>query len=746
MHVTLFADQHATRCTARDVTLADLQTLALNTRAPAKAALPWLKLASFGDRPTPRGSLRNNANVLAISGVEADYDQGKVSVAEAARLLKAAGIEALIYTSPSHLEDLPRWRVLCPTSHPLPGASRAELVGRLNYVLGGVLATESFTLSQAYYYGQTPDSLDPEAVIVPGQPIDLVDFPARYPERRAAEPLALPPAAPGQTPDQRTAQALAAACAAFDGSSDAGRHHILLSATNTLAPFVRSGHLDLDDAQEHLRDAMATSGRDANPGEIEGAMAGALRNAQPYVPETGGAEFDPLPELPTDAETRRLLEFTEDHAARMFAATQHTSFRFDHSESKWYGFTPGVGWADDQKAGVVNTSRNFLHAAREQWGLEAKEAIKAASSSFVHNVISLAKSDPLMATTSAEWDLDHMALGVPGGHVDLRTGAMHRADASRLMRRRCSVAPAGGSAPVWFRFLDEATGHDPKLVAWLQRFAGYVLTGDVSEEMLAFVYGPGKNGKGVFLRTLSSVLGNYAYQAPAALFDASARQNPEYQLAKLEGIRLLMVSETEAGSMLAEAFVKEITGNEGKLNARHPYGRPFEFRSQAKVLIVGNHAPKLTGRSEAMERRLRVVPFNNKPPAPDPTLKDRLVPEYPMILQWMVDGCMAWQRERLGVCDAVMGASRAYFEEQDTLAQWVAERCDTSDTMARTPSTELMDDWNAWLRQRGEKPVNSRDFKEAMTQRMPQFPYARSAKGVVVSGLSLSVAFCSMLE
>ena len=317
MQVTVFADQHATSAKSRDVTLTDLRTLALNTRAPAKSALPWLKLATFGTRATPRGSLRNNANVVSISGVEADYDQGRMSVGKAAGLIRAAGIEALIYTSPSHLEDLPRWRVLCPVSHPLPGASRAELVARLNHVLGGVLSTESFTLSQAYYYGQTPDSLDPEAVIIPGQPIDLLDLPARYPDRRAAEPLALPPAVLGQTPDQRTEQAVAAACGAFDGSSDAGRHHVLLSATNALAPFVLAGHLDMDDAQERLRDAMTESGRDPNPGEVESAMAGALRHAQPYVPDTGGTEFPSLPDAPADTGPwRSMLQLTDDGKAR----------------------------------------------------------------------------------------------------------------------------------------------------------------------------------------------------------------------------------------------------------------------------------------------------------------------------------------------------------------------------------------------------------------------------------------------
>lgn len=742
MQVTYFADHQARTTRTADVSLADLRDLAIHTTAPAKSQLPWIKCATFGTNATPRGSLRHNANLLAITGVEADYDLERLSIDDAAAMLQAAGVQALLYTSPSHIPDFPRWRVLAPTSHALPPAARAELVGRLNHVLGGVLSVESFTLSQAYYYGQTPDSLEPVAVLLTGQCIDLLDLPARYPDRATIQPLVLPPPPPGQTADERAIQAMATAVGAFT-NPNTDRHHVLLSVTNTVAPFVKSGHLDLEEAQDAFRDAMAVSGRDANPGEVEGAMSGALRMAVAYVPATGGAEF-PVVEV-LEPGPVQLLEITEDHAARTYARAHHAAFKFDHSAGQWFKFGPD-GWDHDQKASLVDAVRTFLHTAREQWGLEAKEAIKAAGASFIHNVVSLCKSDPFMATAAGEWDLDPMLLGIPGGHVDLRTGEMCRADPARLMRRRCTVAPSSAPAPVWRRFLHEATGGDIELQAWLQRFAGYVLTGDVSEEMLAFVYGPGKNGKGVFLGALSAILGNYAYQAPAALFDANDRENKSYQLANLEGIRLLMVSETEAGSVMAEAFVKELTGNEGKLNARQIYGKPFTFRSQAKVLIVGNHAPKLNGRSEAMERRLRVVPFNNKPPVQDTTLKDRLVAEHPMILAWMIDGCVSWQAERLGVCGAVKGASASYFEAQDTLSQWVAERCDLSDHKARTSTTALLEDWNGWLRDRGEKQVNARNFKETMEQRLPHCEYTRTKTGSVIVGVSLCTGLAGLLN
>lgn len=121
--------------------------------APSKTSLRWIKLARFGDLTTAKGSLRHNRNVLAVSGVEADYDQEQIAFDEAVEKLEQAGVEAIAYTSPSHREDKPRWRVLAPLSKEYPPAERERFLARLNGLFGGVLGGESFTLSQSYYFG-----------------------------------------------------------------------------------------------------------------------------------------------------------------------------------------------------------------------------------------------------------------------------------------------------------------------------------------------------------------------------------------------------------------------------------------------------------------------------------------------------------------------------------------------------------------------------------------------------------------
>ena len=154
LHVTFFPDETGSTLTTESIYIWDLRDRICNTAAATKDQLPWLKLATFGDQRSEHDSLRHNANVTAINGVEGDYDGEQVGLTTAITRLKAARIHFLVYTSPSHTPTAPRWRVLAPTSRPLPPEERSKLVARLNGVLGGILSGESFTLSQSYYYGK----------------------------------------------------------------------------------------------------------------------------------------------------------------------------------------------------------------------------------------------------------------------------------------------------------------------------------------------------------------------------------------------------------------------------------------------------------------------------------------------------------------------------------------------------------------------------------------------------------------
>ncbi len=173
--VTIFNSFGASEKDEKRLTLVDLAELIAKETAPRKIDLPWLKLATFGNNRTIKNSLRHDGNVISISGIEVDYDGEKISTDEAIERLTKAGILSVFYTSPSHTEDAPRWRVIAPTSSLLPPAKRKHLIGRLNGVFNGNLANESWTLSQSYYYGSVNHNPSHRVEIIDGSPIDELD-------------------------------------------------------------------------------------------------------------------------------------------------------------------------------------------------------------------------------------------------------------------------------------------------------------------------------------------------------------------------------------------------------------------------------------------------------------------------------------------------------------------------------------------------------------------------------------------
>ncbi len=173
--VTFFKTYAATATEEGEWSLNGLARHIAAKTATEKKQLPWLKLATFGTDRTEARSLRHDANVLAVSGVEADYDLEVTTFEDAVDRLTNAGVLGIVYTSPSHTEDKPRWRVLCPLSAPVMPSARAKLLGRLNGLYRGGFSAESWALSQSYYYGSVGSNPSHQVEVVDGTPLDLHD-------------------------------------------------------------------------------------------------------------------------------------------------------------------------------------------------------------------------------------------------------------------------------------------------------------------------------------------------------------------------------------------------------------------------------------------------------------------------------------------------------------------------------------------------------------------------------------------
>jgi putative DNA primase/helicase len=161
----------------------------------------------------------------------------------------------------------------------------------------------------------------------------------------------------------------------------------------------------------------------------------------------------------------------------------------------------------------------------------------------------------------------------------------------------------------------------------------------------------------------------------------------------------------------------------------------FTYVPNFKLLLIGNHKPILRNVDEAARRRFRIVPFIRKPEQPDQRLAEKLRLEWPAILRWAIDGCLAWQREGLNVPPVVRAASEEYFEQQDVLGAWAAERCVFAGHLQERPS-RLLADFNGWAEANGEKPISRNRLREWL-ERQGGITYKRIHGYDHVSGIGL---------
>jgi putative DNA primase/helicase len=422
---------------------------------------------------------------------------------------------------------------------------------------------------------------------------------------------------------------------------------------------------------------------------------------------------------------------TEDGAALRFADQYRDQLRFCHSTGSWFEWT-GAAWEVNRTGLAFQWARELARELAENE--PAKMRYTLSKTSFATGVERFARTDPVFAVTAEHWDRDPLLLGTPGGTVDLRNGRLSKADPNDGITKLLAVTPADrADCPQWLAFLDQATGGDPGLIRFLQQWCGYALTGLTTEHALVFIYGPGGNGKSVFLNVLTAILSAYAATAAMDTFTASKNDRHPADMAMLHGARLVTASETEEGRAWAEARIKQLTGGD-PVTARFMRQDFFTFTPTFKLTIVGNHQPMLQNVDDAARRRFNIVPFTRKPECPDRDLEAKLKGEWPKILRWMIDGCLDWQTYGLQRPASVTEATKAYFSEQDMFTTWLEERCDVDPDNEHKfeGSGRLFSDWEAYAKSVGEPAGSIKSFSSRMRRHgyQPQQIKAIGGKGL----------------
>jgi putative DNA primase/helicase len=244
--------------------------------------------------------------------------------------------------------------------------------------------------------------------------------------------------------------------------------------------------------------------------------------------------------------------------------------------------------------------------------------------------------------------------------------------------------------PVYDRFLARVQPADD-MRRFLHQWGGLSLTGDVSEQKLAFFHGKGANGKSTLVDTWATISGDYSGTVPIETFLDQGRKrkgsDASPDLAALVGVRMLRTSEPEKGSKLAEALIKLATGGE-PIPVRRLMRDPFDLYPAFKLTVSGNHRPSISGIDDGIWRRVMLVPWDVQIPdsEKDRNLVAKMKREASGILNRLLEGLVDWRLNGLQEPASVRGATADYREESDPLGRFLAlctaeakgERCQSA--------------------------------------------------------------------
>lgn len=455
-----------------------------------------------------------------------------------------------------------------------------------------------------------------------------------------------------------------------------------------------------------------------------GSLIAKLRRRMREAESSLSLPIDPtqLVQLPTGDTTN----------SELFAAAAQSRLKYNTTRNKWLvcidgvwilcergepmAFAKQVAKAIHDKVLDAAKTLGMDHPAVQRWMKEVKRLLNLPAQQAMQE---LAKAEPGMCVVQGDFDRHPTLLCVRNGVVDLERLVLlpHAPDGLHSRQVNASFDPTA-TCPLFEHFLRTIFQGSDAMIDSVQRACGYFLIGEITVERVFFGYGGGANGKSVLANLLFNILGGYCAVAPATLLDVQHNgSGARSDIAVLAGARLVLVNETDEHKRL-DARLLKILGSTEPITARYLYGEYFTFIPTAKVLLRGNHKPKISDVSDGVWRRLDLWPFDHQIPEDqrDAHLLTKLLAERDGILMWMLEGCRKFLDSGLTRAPEIVEASLSYRAESDVFQQWLDECC-IFDPAAKTVTAELYASYEQWCKDGHLTPVSRNCFTPKLTTR-----------------------------
>ena len=393
----------------------------------------------------------------------------------------------------------------------------------------------------------------------------------------------------------------------------------------------------------------------------------------------------------------------------------------------------GKRWNEDEGLAMAQslatkTAESLLDECKKAKRQEQRQEIfkhflKSQNARKIKDMLYMAQSKDKTKTHPKQLDSDIYLFNCETGTIDLKTGKHreHRPDDIITKLAPAKYDPTA-KAPLWSNCLNTWMENDQEKIAYLQKLMGMCLAGDICARVFPIFHGSGKNGKSVFLDTIRELMGDYALTAPEDLLTEKQYHVHPTEIATLAGRRLVTLDETKPNMRLRTALIKRMTGDR-TLQGRFMRENFFEFHTTHKTILITQNLPRITETTDAIWDRVHLLPWSFRIPdrEQDPHLLDRLKSEWSGILNWLIEGCLAWQKEGylLPPPEVVKTATENYRRESDPLADFVEEILLLNmPAESKIRKSELVTSYERWAKQNNVRfPISNRQLSEYLRNR-----------------------------
>lgn len=253
----------------------------------------------------------------------------------------------------------------------------------------------------------------------------------------------------------------------------------------------------------------------------------------------------------------------------------------------------------------------------------------------------------------------------------------------------------------WGQFVKEIMAGDMEQVRLLQQLAGYCLTTDTSFAKAFIFYGSGANGKSLFTRILSKLIGkNNVSNLNLTMI------SKQFGLTGLVGRRMNLIDEI-SGNYFESNMIKNLISGERIMADIKYRPEPLEFTPVAKMIFTVNELPKINDTTPGLYRRFIVIPFEvSFLKNPDIYLEKKLTDELPGILNWAIDGLkMLREQGFFTETEKNMRALQSFKYENSPLLEFLENNFEQADPeLYAVPASDFYTAYKAYCLDNGYKP------------------------------------------